>query len=171
MKKRKAAKRKAAKVCKPKKKKAPARRRRPGSVTLVGDLGPGGFDVITVPNPDRLTPAKLSAGLFPPLDLKKAASKIPDNIKAPNFGEVRGDSWVKPGRYIMRNGSIAVVVEPVTLKFGEQMRQTWQGWKGHLEHHPHGEGLVWGLDGKRSDATPAHEHDLQRRHKQQARAA
>jgi hypothetical protein len=94
------------------------------------------------------------------------ADHIPDDIKAPGFGEIRGPSWVKPGRYRMRNGSVAIVEEPVTLKFGVQMRQTWQGWRGQIEGHV-GEKMVWGLDGKRSDAAPLHEHDLTSRHKNQ----
>jgi hypothetical protein len=102
--------------------------------------------------------------------LKRAAEKIPDQIVAPGYGPDRGESWIRPGRYLMQNGSIAIVVEPVTLKFGLQMRQLWHGWKGHLEGHPHGEGLVWGLDGKRSDATPVHEHDLLKRHAKQVKA-
>lgn len=92
--------------------------------------------------------------------------KIPADIRSPNFGEVRGSSFVKPGLYVCRNGSIANVEEAVTLKFGVQMRQSWQGWRGQLVGHT-GEKLVWGLDGKRSDATPQHEHDLIRRHKNQ----
>lgn len=99
--------------------------------------------------------------------IAEAASKIPADIKAPGFGVDRGSSWIKPGRYVMRNGSAAIVVEPVTLKFGVMQRQTWHGWKGHLDGHPNGEGLTWSLDGKRSDATPAHEHDLIKRHKNQ----
>lgn len=95
-------------------------------------------------------------------------ANIPDDIRAPGFGEVRGDSWVKPGRYVMQNGTIAVVEKPITVKFGIGMRQSWQGWKGRIEGTV-GEGLTWGLDGKRSDATPAHEHDLKRRHKTQAK--
>lgn len=91
---------------------------------------------------------------------------IPDDIKAPGFGIDRGDSWVKLGRYVCRNGSIVVVEKPIRVNFGIQMRQIWHGWKGQLEGHT-GEGLTWGLDGKRSDATPAHEHDLVRRHKNQ----
>jgi hypothetical protein len=92
-------------------------------------------------------------------------STIPANIKAPGFGVDRGDSWVKPGRYLMRNGSAAIVAVPVTLKFGVQMRQTWQGWQGQIEGQV-GEMLVWGLDGKRG-AAPQHEHDLVKRHKNQ----
>lgn len=106
------------------------------------------------------------AGLEP-LKRPPVGKNIPADIKAPGFGEVRGDSFVKPGRYIMRNGSAAIVVKAITVKFGIQMRQTWQGWKGYLDGHPEGEGLTWGLDGKRSDAAPMHEHDLIRRHKNQ----
>jgi hypothetical protein len=102
--------------------------------------------------------------------VKKAIAgrdKIPADIRAPGFGIVRGASRISPGRWKMKGGSTAIVVEPITLKFGIDMRQTWQGWKGHLDGHPHGEGLTWGLDGQRSDAAPAHEHDLTTRHKNQ----
>jgi hypothetical protein len=70
----------------------------------------------------------------------------------------------RPLSHAQRLGAIVVV--PVTLKFGVQMRQTWQGWKGQIEGQV-GEMLVWGLDGKRSDAAPLHEHDLVKRHKNQ----
>jgi hypothetical protein len=111
--------------------------------------------------PVKRAPARAAAKPRPP-----AGKNIPANIKAANFGEIRGESWIKPGRYLMRNGTAAIVYQPVTLKFGVQMRQTWQGWKGQIDGHV-GEALVWGLDGKRSDATPAHEHDLVKRHKNQ----
>lgn len=109
------------------------------------------------------------AGLKPlmRLDLKKAASKIPDDIKTGNFGPDRGESFIRLGRYVMRNHSCAVITASVTLKFGIQGRQTWQGWKGYLDGHPDGEKLVWGLDGKRSDAAPLHEHDILHRSKNQ----
>lgn len=158
--KKKKAPRKPAKVCRPKRT-PPGKRRRRGSIT-----------VTVHPSRKFLKPAleKMAVAAASGLQaaLKKAADRIPDNIRGGNFGEVRGESYIRPGRYIMRNGSSAIVVEPVTLKFGVQMRQTWQGWKGHLEDYPHGEGLTWGLDGKRSDATPAHEHDLGKRHKNQS---
>ncbi len=115
----------------------------------------------------KKAPARRPARPKPRLDLKAAAANIPADIKARGFGVVREESWVKPGRYTMRNGSAALVVKAITVKFGIQMRQTWQGWKGFLDGHPEGEGLTWGLDGKRSDATPMHEHDLIRRHKNQ----
>lgn len=111
--------------------------------------------------------AKVVRAGLKPLMRPPVGKNIPDDIKAPNFGVDRGESFVRLGRYVMRNGSAAVITEPVTLKFGIQMRQTWQGWKGYLDGHPDGEKLVWGLDGKRSDATPLHEHDLLRRHKNQ----
>lgn len=114
-------------------------------------------------------PEKVGRKVAPPAAdmsfLKATAEKIPAQITGGNFGETRGESRFSPGRWVMRNGSIAVIVEPVTLKFGVGGRQTWQGWKGHLDGHPDGEGLVWGLDGKRSDATPQHEHDLLQRAK------
>lgn len=97
--------------------------------------------------------------------LVSAAAKIPP--PPPGYGEERGESSIALGRYVMRNGSAAIVVEPLKLKFGEGNRLTWHGWKGYLDGHPEGEGLVWSLDGKRSDATPAHEHDLIKRHKNQ----
>lgn len=148
-----------------KKKKAAKRKAR--NVTLVGRRG----QAVIVPRRQFLAPAMVRAveAAAPRLAkaVKLAAANIPDDIKAPNFGAVRGESFVRPGRYVMRNGSNAIVVQPVTLKFGIQMRQTWQGWKGFLDGHPEGEGLVWGLDGKRSDATPMHEHDLLHRSKNQ----
>lgn len=97
----------------------------------------------------------------------RGGENIPDTIVAPGYGPERGTSWISPGRYHMKGGSIAVVTGPCTIKFGVGMRDTWHGWKGHLEGHPDGEGLNWSLDGKRSDATPDHEHDLTRRHKDQ----
>lgn len=97
--------------------------------------------------------------------LVAGAAKIP--ASPPGYGEERGTSWISPGRYVMRNGSAAIVTGPLKLKFGEGHRLTWHGWKGHLDGHAGGEGLQWSLDGKRSDATPAHEHDLTKRHKNQ----
>lgn len=99
--------------------------------------------------------------------LVEAAAKIPAKIVAPGYDGTPTASWIKLGRYVMRNGSVAIVTGPCEIRFGIGMRHTWRGWKGHLEHHPDGEGLNWSLDGKRSDATPLHEHDLIRRHKTQ----
>lgn len=77
-------------------------------------------------------------------------------------------SWIRPGRYEMRNGSIAIVTGPCDIKFGVELRQSWLGWRGHLERHPDGEGLNWALDGRRTDvAGVLHEHDLLRRAKDQ----
>lgn len=92
-------------------------------------------------------------------DVKRIAAGIPAQIQAPGYGAERGTSWIKPGRYKMAGGSIAVVEEPIEIKFGIGMRQSWHAWRGQIEGHQ-GEKLVWGLDGKRTDAARAHEHDL-----------
>ncbi len=91
---------------------------------------------------------------------KKAVKAAPP----PAFGPEWQASYIKPGRYHMRGGSIAIVTGPCTIKYGIGFASNWKGWKGHLEHHPDGEGLNWSLDGRRSDAADVlHEHDLGKR--------
>lgn len=105
-----------------------------------------------------------------PAEIKRPP--IGKNIPAappPGYGMERPTSWISPGRYRMRNKSIAVVTDICTIRFGVNMSGIWHGWKGHLENHPDGEGLSWNCEGKRSDAAPAHEHDLISREKGKAK--